>query len=97
MPDFLYFYPKGSPKDGKCQNCNTRPKNGERLNWLFDWGYWACESCAEELNLFEKSQRLCLNLHALVLECKSIREIQLIMNTHSCELCRGVVEERKAA
>jgi hypothetical protein len=82
MPDLQIFYPPDPyPVDGECVNCWKKAP----LIWLADWGFWACEICAEECNLYEKAEHTCPVLFDQVIAAKSIREIQQIFNSHKCE------------
>jgi hypothetical protein len=93
MSDFLYFYPQDVeyPLDSDCTNCGKRTE----LVWLYEWGFWACQECAEECDLTSKAEATCPDLYEEVISAKSIQEIQQLMKSHSCEKCRK--EWRKAA
>jgi len=91
MADFLYFYPQDTPypTDGECVNCSHRP--AEKLIWLYEWGYWACEKCAEEADLIAKAERTCPVLYQQVLNATSVREVQKLFREHVCSsACRGM-------
>jgi hypothetical protein len=88
----IYYPIEPYPSDGECTNCWTSPPEGERLVWLHSQGFWACETCAEDAMLHEQSERTCPNLYNEVLECKSVKEVQAVMQDHSCPMCETEME-----